>query len=352
MGVDISLRFTSAEITALLLSYDKLQLFRGDWSWGKVGLTFDYTTAIKEWTLVSGTTEYTYTDADGNADSVYEWAPYKTAVGLGPVRAAFEPDTVRAVSLLVALAQSLDPPHFVHSTLTTSSATVPADTKITPADDFYNSLFFLLLAGAYKGECRRISDWTQSGGVYTLASALTGLPGTVEYLVLPFSPDPALLAIQNAVAKLWPNRARRIEDSSLVVTTGEQVYSYPPPIRIIERVDYLPSTASLEPVELPFEPTGDGRFRLTYIVPEEDTALRVTGLAPYSIPYHLDAVVELAHPRQTRELLARAEWNLRVDPTSGLAPDADRLNRLTAIIAEESRTQATGRTTTVVHPVM
>jgi len=362
MAVSITVTLAGDELLALnTAGYTQLKLFRGAWTWGKVGLGFDYTTATYTWTISAGdlvkaaageSVSYTYEDTTGDADSVYDWAPYGAAPGLGPVRAAFEPKTVRAASLIVDLAKVVDPMHFVHSTLTGfTDADTFADTKITQADDFYNGLWLLMLSGARKAQGRQIEDWTQTGGVWELTVGLSGSPAAAdEYLVLPFEPEAAFEAIRGAIVSLWPRRAQRITDRSLAGVSGEQEYDIPPPLRIVEAVEYVTLGSSV-PVSLPFE-QGEDTFRLTFGGPGAGTVLRVTGLAPFSLPYELDSVIEMAHPQETRDVLAEAELLLRLDPTSGLAPDADRIARLAQLREATQRPYAKQRTIVIEPMVM
>ena len=348
MSVTINLSFTTAEVAALIAAtYDELRLYRGAWAAGRVGVKFDYNNGaeIKKWTLVAGTVTYSYEDTAGHADSVYEWAPYDLGgPTLGEVRPAFEPTAVRMVSLLVGLSQMLDPLHFLYSSITgATDADTFADSKVADPNDFYNNRYLIFATGARKHEWSQVEDWTQSGAVWEMWQALTGAPGAGdEYFTLPFRPDAAMLAVQRAVADMWPRRAREVEDSSLtVLASGEQLYSVPPPIEVVESVAYLPSDDSVRE-DLPFERMQGGRFRLMGW-PGSGTTLYVTGLAPLSIPYHLDAVTELAHPRDTGELLWRAEFYLRSDPNSGLNRDADRLKVLAGLIAGAGAGRGTPR---------
>jgi hypothetical protein len=67
-------------------------------------------------------------------------------------------------------------------TLTTSSATVPADTGRTEANDFWNGCYLHILGGALKGQVKAITDFALTGGVITCT--LTSAPGLVPYEIL------------------------------------------------------------------------------------------------------------------------------------------------------------------------
>lgn len=65
---------------------------------------------------------------------------------------------------------------------TTSSATVPADTGRTEANDFWNGCYLHILAGSLKGQVKAITDFANTGGVFT--TTLTAVPGLVAYEIL------------------------------------------------------------------------------------------------------------------------------------------------------------------------
>lgn len=72
-------------------------------------------------------------------------------------------------------------------TFTTSSATVPADTGRTEANDYWNGCYLVPTAGAIIGEPRLIVDFANAGGVFTLDTDIpfTAVPGTVAYVIIP-----------------------------------------------------------------------------------------------------------------------------------------------------------------------
>ena len=72
-------------------------------------------------------------------------------------------------------------------TFTTSSATVPADTGRTEANDYWNGSLLVPMAGAIVGEPRLIVDFVNAGGVFTLDADIpfTAVPGTVAYIIIP-----------------------------------------------------------------------------------------------------------------------------------------------------------------------
>jgi len=71
-------------------------------------------------------------------------------------------------------------------TFTTSSAIVPADTSRSEADDTFNGCLLMPVAGTYADVPRRIVDFANTGGVFTINGDLPfpGATGTVEYVIL------------------------------------------------------------------------------------------------------------------------------------------------------------------------
>jgi len=71
-------------------------------------------------------------------------------------------------------------------TFTTSSATVPADTSRSEADNTFNGCLLMPVAGTYADVPRRIVDFANTGGVFTINGDLPfpGASGTVEYVIL------------------------------------------------------------------------------------------------------------------------------------------------------------------------
>jgi hypothetical protein len=74
-------------------------------------------------------------------------------------------------------------------TFTTSSATLPADTgKGALATHYYDGCLILPLTGVCALQPRRITTFTTTTGVYTLAVAYTAAPGLVNYVLLASQP--------------------------------------------------------------------------------------------------------------------------------------------------------------------
>jgi len=85
-------------------------------------------------------------------------------------------------------------------TLTTSSATVPADTGRTEGNDFFKGCVLMTLAGGVAFQPRPIRQFTSGTDVFTLDEPFTAAPGLVAYVILASDyPVQRLLDILNAV---------------------------------------------------------------------------------------------------------------------------------------------------------
>lgn len=86
-------------------------------------------------------------------------------------------------------------------TLTTSSATVPADTGRAEANDYWNGSWLMTVSGAVAFQPRLIVGFANAGGVFTLdaQNPFTAAPGTVAYVILSpvFPMQPAADATTN-----------------------------------------------------------------------------------------------------------------------------------------------------------
>ena len=71
-------------------------------------------------------------------------------------------------------------------TLTTSSASVPADTGRAEATHFWDGCLIRMTSGALAGQVRKITTFTTTTGVFTLAAAFTAVPGLSNYVILAF----------------------------------------------------------------------------------------------------------------------------------------------------------------------
>ena len=71
-------------------------------------------------------------------------------------------------------------------TLDTSSATVPADSSRSEANDYFNGSLFMTVAGSRAFQPRRIVDYTGTGGIFILDldHPLTGVSGAVAYIII------------------------------------------------------------------------------------------------------------------------------------------------------------------------
>jgi hypothetical protein len=69
-------------------------------------------------------------------------------------------------------------------TLTTSSATVPADTGRTEGNDFFKGCILMPIAGACAFQPRPIGSFATGTGIFTLDEAFSAAPGLVDYVIL------------------------------------------------------------------------------------------------------------------------------------------------------------------------
>jgi len=70
--------------------------------------------------------------------------------------------------------------------LTTSSATVPADSARAEANDYFNGCWLIPVMGAVAYEPRRIVDYTAAGGIFIIdtSNPFTAATGMVNYIVV------------------------------------------------------------------------------------------------------------------------------------------------------------------------
>ncbi len=71
-----------------------------------------------------------------------------------------------------------------YGTFTTSSATVPADTGRTEANDYWKGHGLMPLAGVVAGQERPIRQYTVTTDVFTMDEPFTAAPGLVAYAIL------------------------------------------------------------------------------------------------------------------------------------------------------------------------
>jgi len=110
-------------------------------------------------------------------------------------------------------------------TLTTDSATVPADTKLAQAVDFWNGSYIFIVSGAAIGEVRRISDFGASG-VMTLEYGLSAAPGLVAYEIHTlFNADDIHAAINKAIEAGWRHWPDVVVDETQILQEDTLAYS-------------------------------------------------------------------------------------------------------------------------------
>lgn len=97
----------------------------------------------------------------------------------------------------------LNPAYQVGGTFTTGSLTVPADTARGEADDFWTGGMLILTSGPAAGAAARITDFANSGGVFTATFAIAPTTGTTYKAIvtphisaaLPFGTDAFIRAV-------------------------------------------------------------------------------------------------------------------------------------------------------------
>ena len=104
---------------------------------------------------------------------------------------AFSANVEEGDLLIVAHESILFGQPLARGTLDTSSATVPADSTRGEGNDYFNGALLMTTEGAQRFQPRRVVDYTGAGGIFTLdpGNPLTGVPGLVDYVVLPFQGD-------------------------------------------------------------------------------------------------------------------------------------------------------------------
>ena len=104
----------------------------------------------------------------------------------GGITRAIRTDLSTAVFFTMIQEEAASYKILARGTLTTSSATVPADTARTEADNFWNGCWLMTVAGAITDQPRLIVDFANTGGIFTLDTEhpFTAVPGTVEYVIL------------------------------------------------------------------------------------------------------------------------------------------------------------------------
>lgn len=89
-------------------------------------------------------------------------------------------------------------------TLTTDSATVPADTGRTEVNNYWNGSWLMTVAGAVAFQPRLITGFANAGGVFTLDAqqSFTGVPGLSAYVIL--APNSQLVPAVDATSNATP----------------------------------------------------------------------------------------------------------------------------------------------------
>lgn len=232
-------------------------------------------------------------------------------------------ETSTLQSLLQELAHRMDETRYETGILTTSSATVPADTAMNQIDGYWNKSWLLLLAGTYIGESRKVQSFVSSTGVFTLEKAFTGATGAVAYCMMPANPPLMARAINAAVAEGFPSFLYLpMAQEQGVKASRHHIYDVPSGMDFVDRVEYRYGGDDQEWHLAAFErydetrvqitdgkvPTSgiivriSGRQRLTQL--DETDALTLTGTTEITLP-------DAGPPLIAEWLLTVAEENIR-----------------------------------------
>jgi len=228
-------------------------------------------------------------------------------------------ETTLIGTLLAALAQRIDRTRYQSSILTTSSATVPADTSTLHRAGYWDEHWMLMTDATYIGASRQIASWTPS--VFTLAKAFPGAPGAKPYELYPFPPDLATRAINEAITELFPAFVYLpYEYECLVANERQQYYDMPSGMGWVGEVDWRAAVTSPDWSPVAFERVDDTRIRVAGRLPSEAKVLRLRGRQQltkfdYADPLTLTEVTEVLYPETwdapvVELLLAYAEWKL------------------------------------------
>lgn len=230
-------------------------------------------------------------------------------------------ETATALSLLQSLARRIDEAHYESGTLTTSSATVPADTALVYEDNWWEDFWLLIGAGTAIGQSRRINTFTSSGGIMTLARALSAAPTSVAYYLLPTSPVLMARAINAAVAELFPHYLH-LPASVEVGVQANHVYDVPAGMIGVDRVEYRYDGDNKEWHLASFDRPDEGRVQIVQGsgVPTSGVVIRIAGRQRLTQivqadPLTLTGTIEVTDPDAgqgllTELLLTVAERNL------------------------------------------
>jgi hypothetical protein len=110
-----------------------------------------------------------------------------------------------------------------YGTFTTSSATVPADTSRTEANDYWKGHSIMPLTGSAAGQIRPVRQYTATTDVFTLDEPFTTAPGLVTYVILKDSyPVQRLLDIFNEVNAIL----ELVETGATITTDGTEQTVY------------------------------------------------------------------------------------------------------------------------------
>ena len=187
-------------------------------------------------------------------------------------------ETITVIDIVRALARRMDPARYETGTITTSSATAPIDTSMLQDDDFWKDYWMLLVAGTYIGQARRIKNFTASSSTFTLEKAFGGVSGLVAYDIIPFEPALGCMAVNSALAELFPLFVH------LPVTTyvgirqqQDRIIDMPTGIDFVDAVEWRPNGQDRTWRSVAFVVPDETKIQIIDKLPLTGIALRVVG---------------------------------------------------------------------------
>lgn len=123
------------------------------------------------------------------------------------------------------------------------SATTIVDSARTERDDYWNNGTIWIKGGTHAGKSRKVSDFAQSGGTFTIPTTSTAVGSGIAY---------SLLSADWPLDKLWEfiNRALRSIgdipqlDTTLTTVANQEAYTLPSGVYNVQRVEIATSKTS------------------------------------------------------------------------------------------------------------
>lgn len=223
-GATVTYTLTDPTGDEVISAQAATDLGSGDYGYAVDGSEVAYSGLYRElWTITSGSNEY----------------PQEGWFLLGE----WEPGLVPRWALRHRIATRLRDNTL--GVFTTSSTTAPADTSRWEPDDHWNGAEQYVYAGTGRAQSRRLTDFANTGGVFTPALAYSTAPAVGDRYELHtrWTVEEYNLALATAVDEvrsyvLWP-----ITHVGTVVDTEQYEYDLPAPFQTLREVWTLPEPA-------------------------------------------------------------------------------------------------------------